>query len=47
MRSIRTWNGWTGVTFERACYQIALASSDGREGLAAFLERRDPEWTGR
>lgn len=35
-----------GIAFERACYQVALASSDAREGVAAFLERREPVWTG-
>ncbi|MCZ4492379.1 MAG: Enoyl-CoA hydratase/isomerase [Conexibacter sp.] len=36
-----------GIAFERASYQVALASSDAREGLAAFTGNRDPVWRGR
>jgi enoyl-CoA hydratase len=36
-----------GIGFERAAYQIALASADAREGLSAFLDRREPSWSGR
>jgi enoyl-CoA hydratase len=36
-----------GIAFERAAYQVALASSDAREGLAAFVDGRDPIWCGR
>ena len=35
-----------GIAFERAAYQVALASADAREGLAAFTEDRQPVWSG-
>jgi enoyl-CoA hydratase len=35
-----------GVAFERAAYQIALASGDARRGLAAFLAGEQPAWEG-
>lgn len=36
----------SGIAHERACFQVALASGDAREGLASFLERREPVRTG-
>jgi len=27
--------------------QKTLATEDAREGIAAFLEKREPHWTGR
>jgi enoyl-CoA hydratase len=35
-----------GIALERAAYNVALASGDAREGLAAFAERRDPIFRG-
>ncbi|HET8607904.1 MAG TPA: enoyl-CoA hydratase-related protein [Gaiellaceae bacterium] len=32
---------------ETAAFAACLASEDGREGVAAFLEKREPQWTGR
>jgi enoyl-CoA hydratase/3-hydroxyacyl-CoA dehydrogenase len=32
---------------ELAAFARLLASGDGREGVAAFLEKREPRWTGR
>jgi len=36
-----------GVEYERQAFALALASEDGREGLAAFLEKRKPDFRGR
>jgi enoyl-CoA hydratase len=34
-----------GLAFERKSLYLAFASDDAREGLAAFSERRRPEWS--
>mmetsp|Transcript_28803 Transcript_28803/g.68751 ORF Transcript_28803/g.68751 Transcript_28803/m.68751 type:complete len:308 (+) Transcript_28803:148-1071(+) len=36
----------TGQLFERACYAQVVPTSDRLEGLKAFAERRQPEFTG-
>jgi enoyl-CoA hydratase/carnithine racemase len=36
-----------GLTVERELFLLAMASDDRREGMAAFLERRPPEFSGR
>jgi enoyl-CoA hydratase len=35
------------LAFQRAQLTIALSTEDVREGVAAFMERREPAWTGR
>jgi methylglutaconyl-CoA hydratase len=35
------------LAFERSCYEVVLASADRDEGLAAFLEKRRPVFTGK
>ena len=37
----------SGLDEERRLFASALASDDGREGMAAFVERREPRWSGR
>jgi enoyl-CoA hydratase/carnithine racemase len=35
------------LAYQRAQLSIALSTDDAHEGAAAFLERREPRWTGR
>lgn len=36
-----------GLAYERELFLAAFASEDGREGVSAFVEKRDPEYRGR
>lgn len=36
-----------GLAYEKELFLAAFASDDGREGVAAFIEKRDPEFRGR
>lgn len=36
-----------GLAREAAAFMRCLASEDGAEGVAAFVEKREPQWTGR
>lgn len=36
-----------GIDYEKKLYAICMASEDGREGLAAYAENRDPVYSGR
>ena len=36
-----------GLQREAAAFVRCLASEDGQEGVAAFIEKRQPQWTGR
>jgi enoyl-CoA hydratase/carnithine racemase len=35
------------MSFERRLYELTMATEDRREGMSAFLERREPRWRGR
>jgi enoyl-CoA hydratase len=37
----------TGLALERRAFGLLVGSADGREGTAAFLEKRPPRWQGR
>lgn len=37
----------SGIEFERRAFYLLFASSDQREGMQAFMEKRTPEFTGR
>ncbi|MCB9681495.1 MAG: enoyl-CoA hydratase/isomerase family protein [Alphaproteobacteria bacterium] len=37
----------TGLAAERSLFALCFATADQKEGMAAFLERRDPVYTGR
>ena len=36
-----------GIADERRAFYLMFASDDQKEGMAAFLEKRDPKWKGR
>ena len=36
-----------GLVFERRLFQILTPTQDRKEGMAAFVAKRDPEWKGR
>jgi len=35
-----------GISFENECFTVAYVSDDGREGMAAFAEKRKPIYKG-
>jgi len=36
-----------GLLLERKAFQVLLATEDRREGMAAFIEKRKPQFKGR
>jgi enoyl-CoA hydratase/carnithine racemase len=34
----------SGLDLERKTFAMAYAAADAREGIAAFLEKREPSW---
>jgi enoyl-CoA hydratase len=36
-----------GLTYEKELFALVFSSEDSQEGVAAFLEDRDPEWRGK
>ncbi|MDX1631441.1 MAG: enoyl-CoA hydratase-related protein, partial [Thermoanaerobaculia bacterium] len=36
-----------GLLYERDLFCLCFSTEDMKEGVQAFLEKRDPEWTGR
>jgi enoyl-CoA hydratase len=37
----------SGISFENECFMVSYVSEDGREGMAAFAEKRKPVFKGR
>jgi enoyl-CoA hydratase len=35
-----------GLADERRAFTLLFATADQKEGMAAFIEKRPPEWTG-
>ncbi|WP_204164445.1 enoyl-CoA hydratase/isomerase family protein [Nocardioides daejeonensis] len=35
------------MALERVAFAVTMQSQDAKEGVAAFLEKRDPQWSGR
>ena len=46
MRSTET-DLLNGIDYERKLYAICMATDDNREGLAAYAEKRVPDYKGR
>lgn len=47
MRRSQEWTDEDGWQNQAPLIDQVLNSADYREGMAAFAEKREPEWTGR
>ena len=47
VRASQKMNVEDGIAYERDLFCLCFSSADKEEGVKAFLEKRQPQWTGR